>query len=559
MSIKKWGRRLLTIAVLILLSSQTSLPGLAQTHHAAGPNTQYIFFAPSNSNMSYLVDMNGTLIHTWPGSYLPGEAAYLLPDGSILRSEKISYQYAGAGGGIQHISWNGTVLWDYRFMNDSVLSHHDFRLLPNGNVLLIAWEFKTGDEALAAGRDPNHLGTDTILSEELVEIKPIGASGGDIVWSWHVWDHLVQHYDSGKPNYGVVADHPELIDLNYGSPYSDWLHINSVEYNATYDQILLSCRLFNEIWVIDHSTTTAEAAGHTGGRYGHGGDLLYRWGNPQTYQRGTAADQKFFGQHDATWIGSDCPGTGDFLIFNNGVGRPGGQYATVEQIHPPRNPDGSYTLEPNASYGPQAQSWITTLNDSPLIMGGAQRLRNGNTLICLLGDLTQVTPDQQVVWSYDNPYPTPTMNGMFKCRCYYGFQVPGNSPDLACNGSLDWRWIHPGDTVTGSFQVRNIGGATSSLNWTINTSDLNWGTWTFTPNSGSDLEPGDGPVTVNVTVTAGHDTWKWFRGTLRVQDQNNPTDYAVIPIRISTSLPGPHHPILEFIYNLLHHMWTIHW
>ncbi|MGC8644373.1 MAG: hypothetical protein ACP5XB_31305, partial [Isosphaeraceae bacterium] len=58
------------------------------------------------------------------------------------------------------------------------------------------------------------------------------------------------------------------------------------------DQILLSVHSFSEIWIIDHGTTTAEAATHKGGRSGKGGDLLYRWGNPQAYRAGTAADQQ---------------------------------------------------------------------------------------------------------------------------------------------------------------------------------------------------------------------------------------------------------------------------
>ncbi len=91
-----------------------------------------------------------------------------------------------------------------------------------------------------------------------------------IVWEWYAWDHLIQDYNASKENYGVVGDHPELIDINYGisSSLSDWLHANSIDYNEKFDQILISVHNFNEIWVIDHSTTLEEAAGHTGGRVG---------------------------------------------------------------------------------------------------------------------------------------------------------------------------------------------------------------------------------------------------------------------------------------------------
>src|SRR5258708_35448465 len=65
------------------------------------------------------------------------------------------------------------------------------------------------------------------------------------------------------------------------TPSVDWTHANAVFYNAALDQVLLSVRNFSEFWIIDHGTTTQQAAGHTGGKLGRGGDLLYRYGNPR--------------------------------------------------------------------------------------------------------------------------------------------------------------------------------------------------------------------------------------------------------------------------------------
>src|SRR5690606_34374153 len=107
-------------------------------------------------------------------------------------------------------------------------------------------------------------------------------------------------------NYGNPIDHPELLDINLGDSLpplisvdsmnilkslgrarrnelpenrgSDLYHINSIKYNSELDQIAFSSPSLNEIFIIDHSTTTQESAGHRGGRWGKGGDFLYRWG-----------------------------------------------------------------------------------------------------------------------------------------------------------------------------------------------------------------------------------------------------------------------------------------
>ena len=150
-----------------------------------------------------------------------------------------------------------------------------------------------------------------------------------------MWDHTVQDADPNRANYGDPAEHPELVDINgdQETPQisqeelarlqtlgyvpedaapedleSDFMHTNAIAYNAALDQIAVSVLRFNEIWIIDHSTTTAETAGHTGGRWGRGGDLLYRWGNPRTYGRGGKDDQRLFGQHDIRWVPEGLPG-----------------------------------------------------------------------------------------------------------------------------------------------------------------------------------------------------------------------------------------------------------
>jgi len=503
-----------------------------------------VLFAPMSSNTTYLIDNTGTVTHTWSSNFFPGAAVYWLGNGTILRTIKDSENlpgYGGVGGGVQKVNFDGTVEWDFRYNTEGCLSHHDVKSLPNGNVLLIAWETKTRLEAIDSGRNPYYISINGLMPVHIIEVKPTGPTSGDIVWEWHVWDHLIQDYDSSKRNFGVVKNHPELVDINYAaSSKLDWLHTNSIDYNEEFDQIMLCVCYFNEIWVIDHSTTTEEAAGHTGGNSGKGGDIIYRWGNPIAYHAGNSNDQKFFGQHDAQWIDAGCPGQGNILIFNNGASRPNVEFSTIDEIIPPVNENGEYYLESGSAYGPEKQKWNYTANPPSSFfskhLSGIQRLTNGNTLICNgeQGIIFEVTPEGKLEWQYTNPYPHYTLNSLFKVL-YIPTEEPQepNIPDLDCYGNLYWTNVQPGATVNGSFQVQNIGEHDSLLNWKINTSSVNWGTWSFNPHSGVNLTPEDGPLTVQVSVRAPFEKNTAYEGHIRVENQNDMKDFDVIPIYLN--------------------------
>jgi hypothetical protein len=390
----------------------------------------YTLFAPTTSTTTYLINNTGDVIKTWNSNHLPAKSVYLLEDGNLLRTAYPGphpiFIAGGVGGRIETIDQNGTIQWTFDYNTNNHCLHHDIEPLPNGNILMISWEINSYTESIDAGRNPNILPVGGLWSDHIIEVKPISPTSGEIVWEWHVWDHLIQNYDPSKENYGVISDHPELIDINYGNErISDWNHINSIDYHETYDQILLSVNAFNEIWVIDHSTTTEEAANHTGGLYGKGGDILYRWGNPQTYGHGQSSDQYFYSQHDAQWIQTDHPGENNILVFNNGVGRPTFDYSSVDEIEPPINQQGYYTYTPGIPYDPIAPIWTYTSEDPTnlfaLIISGAQRLPNGNTLICdgPKGRFFEVTPSKNIIWEYSNPYPDPTFfNRVFKIYRY---------------------------------------------------------------------------------------------------------------------------------------------
>ena len=544
------------VFLTLLLMLTTSLSTVSST--STSPMQQQggrtidgqILFSPLYGETTYLIENTGSINHTWPSSYTPGAATYWLGNGTILRTIRVGFSsHGGAGGGVQIMTWSGTVTWDFRYNTNGYLTHHDIKMLPNGDVIIIAWETKTKNQAIAAGRDPDNIPANTFMPDHVIEVQPTGPTSGDIVWEWHAWDHLIQDFDASKDNYGVVEDHPELIDINYGEFFmgdDDWLHTNSIDYNPQFDQIVLSVHNFNEIWVIDHSTTTEEAAGHTGGNSGKGGDLLYRWGNPDAYRAGTSSDQKLFGQHDTSWIKPGFPGAGHIIIFNNGIGRPGGQYSSIDEIAPPVDADGNYYLEPGSAYGPESLNWTYRANPPTSFyayyISGAERLKDGDTLICdgVSGKFFEVTPDGTTVWQWINNYPYPSMNDVFKIVYIPPSEPPTQppqniTPDLDCQGSMNWTDIKPGGTIHGSFQVENIGDPNSTLNWTVDTYP-DWGTWSFTPQSGRNLTPEEGTISVQVYVTTPDQGNQEFQGYIRVINIDNTSDFNLIPVSLHTSL-----------------------
>ncbi|MCK5617980.1 MAG: aryl-sulfate sulfotransferase [Candidatus Krumholzibacteria bacterium] len=363
-----------------------------------------------NTNETFLMDIDFNIIKTWHGANFPSEIAYMLPDGSILRptwDEDLQWGIGGRGGRIQKIDTNDNVVWDFLCSDSLFLQHHDIEPMPNGNVLVIAWERKSEEDAIAFGRQDIPAGE--IWPTAIFEYEQTGPTSAAIVWEWHLWDHLIQDADSTKENYGVLADHPELVDINHPpARNASFDHANAVGYNPQLDQIVFSARAMSEIYVIDHSTTSAEAAGHTGGNSGKGGDILYRWGNPLAYNRGSASDRHVFSIHGGVWIDCGLPGEGGLLIFNNGF-RPGPapDYSTVIEIFPPRDADGNYYIAPGEPFGPSAPLW--EYEDRPAFFsrnkGGAYRMPNGNTLITESNDnkIFEVTPAGQKVWVYSSP------------------------------------------------------------------------------------------------------------------------------------------------------------
>ncbi len=398
----------------------------------------YTLLQQLSSRATNLIDSEGRIVHRWMSESNLGGGSHLLPDGTLLRSSIAQTSgprsaTPGLTGLIERLDWDGNRLWSFTQSADHNSLHHDIEPLPNGNILMLAVEQLSIDEQIALGRDPAKA-TGVLKLDFVLEIKPEGKEGGEIVWEWHLKDHLIQDFDKTKMNFGVVSEHPGKVDINFienlkkmnasnlrvlqslgyvsstaqvtpNRTAADWTHANSVKHNAELDLVMLSVRSLSEIWIIDHGTTVEQAATGVGGSRGRGGRLLYRWGNPQAYHAGTPADQMLFGQHDAQWIQAGFPGAGNILIFNNGEGRTGG-YSSIEEIKPPLRTDGTYGLEAGDAFGPLKPMWTYTAKEkssfSSTFLSGVQRLKNGNTLICsgVQGWAFEVGRNGANVWEY---------------------------------------------------------------------------------------------------------------------------------------------------------------
>ena len=372
----------------------------------------YTLINSINSETVYLIDNCGYIVHQWDTDQKPGLSAYIGTQGELIRTARVtgSFNAGGSGGLVQKYSWDGDLLWESYFSDSVTGQHHDIEPLDNGNILVLAWESIGYNAAIEMGCNPDLILETGVWLEQILEVKPTGINTYDLVWKWQLKDHLIQDFDATKSNFGVVADHPELLNINYrnNNEKRDLFHANSIDYRADLDQILLNSRNWNEFYILDHSTTLSESKQHSGGQASMGGDVLYRYGNPATYNRGDSTHQKLYLQHGTRWIESGYPNEGDVIIFNNGVGRPQGDFSSVEMISPPLE-GFNYSIQEDEAYGPD--DFLFSYVGSPISSFYSSRicnavaLPNGNILVDdgQDGYLFEINKDKEKVWEYINP------------------------------------------------------------------------------------------------------------------------------------------------------------
>ncbi|MFO0756549.1 MAG: aryl-sulfate sulfotransferase [Byssovorax sp.] len=457
----------------------------------------YTLFAAAGK--TYVIDMAGRLTHTWDKA---GTNPHLLDDGSILDATKDD---PSGFSGFQVVDWDGNVTWSYTEKRPGYSPHHDFVPIYNPKleqrtVLFIANKSITQAEALAAGADPAKGPYDGAQLDTIVEVD----TSGTVVWEWRFFDHGVQDIDPSKANHvgagKAIKDYPGRIDLNMpGNPLrKDWLHCNSLDYNQALDQVVINS-VHGEFYVIDHGGTfiAGDPAGSIAQAASPAGDFLYRFGDPARYGQGdppsitenwtvaTSGHKQIGGAHHISWIPEGLPGAGHFLLFNNGqllFEHTAQSY--VFEIDPyldaGMSDTGSYVNPPEAGYtklmpvkdnnddkatknvsNQIAWSFRAKNNVSFFshIGGSAQRLPNGNTLVCsdTSGHFFEVAADGTLVWEYINPVTRdgpiailpdsyPMTNSVFRAYRYAADHPAFTGKDMTPKG-----------TITGAVEVPDGG------------------------------------------------------------------------------------------------------
>jgi hypothetical protein len=363
---------------------------------------------------TFLINNNNDTLNIWESIPSANSICYLNTDSTLVCPHlPIDAINQDDGGRFTKYSWGSEVLWDYELPDSICQPHHDIAVLPNENILSICTEFKNIDEVQNMGYVSE---VDSLFGfDMIVEIEPVGFDSANIVWQWKSSEHLIQDINPNFENYGNVSEHPELLNINMltdGSNTKDWLHSNCISYNSLLDQIVLSARFSSEFYVIDHSTTIEESSSNSGGLYGKGGDILYRWGNPQNYGRGTVEDKILGAQHGVNWIPSGYPGEGNFLLFNNQHLYYGGpsnsnNRSAVLEIQPPIDGNGFYNIDNENPFEPELPIIVYENNFFSNFQSGAFRLSNGNTIITSTAEslIFEINQNEEVELVYDN-YPS---------------------------------------------------------------------------------------------------------------------------------------------------------
>jgi len=342
---------------------------------------------------TYLIDNCGEILNEWDLRNTDNHSK-LMPNGDLIyiKDNEVIIR-----------DWDDNIIKRTGYDNPNIILEYEVIVLPSGNYLCLGREVLDFDDFVELGYNLT-VGFPRFM-DVVVEIDP---NTERIVWLWNIKDHMIQERNNTLNNYGIVADSPRKLNMDTISTY-DWLNtetfmLNGFDYNPELDLIALSVRKMSEVVIIDHSTTTSEAATSSGGNYGHGGDILFRWGNPRNYKRGSFSDRELYYQHNPNWI-EHGEHKGKLMIFNNGLSAR--FYSSVEIIDPQIDSNGDFVLPPSSPF--QLSSALISYNVTTTgtlfssgYTSGAKVLPNGNIFVTegQSGRLFEMTQNGDIVWEY---------------------------------------------------------------------------------------------------------------------------------------------------------------
>ncbi len=334
----------------------------------------YTIFTPLGIKNTYLIDMDGEVVHSWDLPADVGNYAYLLENGNLLaaiRTEEDNPRLPAKGGHLIEYDWDGNIVWEHV----DHMQHHDFRRKANGNTVYAAWEKHTDPEVMKSipgGIEGQEHEDGVIFSDVIREVDP----DGNVVWEWHA----VGDMDMNEFPISPVIHRKEYAHANTCCPLPN-------------GDVIINWRYNNTMAIIDYQTKKI------------------KW----------SLNQPLYGQHHDVQMLEN----GNIMFFANGANvnlyGPETGSAVVE-IDPKTNEEvWRYVGTPRRSF----MSWF---------ISGCQRFDNGNTLICegLWGRLFEVTPDGEIVWDYTSPYKVEYEHPAYQhsnCifRCY---RYAGDSPQI---------------------------------------------------------------------------------------------------------------------------------
>ena len=354
-----------------------------------------------------VTDLNGSVL--W--AYDPGIAGVianptkLLPNGHFLINFSAG-STDGANSVVREVDLGGNIIWQMTAAqlnaalaaatcagcNITVVgTHHDFAILPNGHLILIA-----STTQVVSGT--------TVTGDVLIDLD----QNHNPVWIWNEFDHL----DINRRPY----------------MYPDWTHTNAILYSSSDGNLIVSIRHQN--WLVKIDYANGAGTGDIIWHLGYQGDFALLNADGSTDTNDT---DWFYAQHGPSFVTTNTSGQFDLVLFDNGDDRgvavvAGGTCGVAGQ-------PACYSTVPLLQLDETAKTATMALNPTTpnysFFGGNAEVLENGNVEYdecastplpannAAIYEVTQASPPQ-TVWQMQ-------IAGQY---AYRGFRMPSLYPGV---------------------------------------------------------------------------------------------------------------------------------